>query len=194
MQIGNEQKAVPGIDVHIQSTDGKYNKSIRVFSDGSFYQTGIPPGNYIAFVDPIQLNILGAICSPSSHPFNVRITANGDYIEGMNFILTQRQTEKSVSNTADSSKTKNILSIPVLEQKYKIEIHEKPKGFFIHISTWDTDRQARREAKYFNRDTEVKTFVEKIIIDGNPQYAVQAGIFPTKEKAIIALHKILSNE
>jgi len=55
---------------------------------------GIPPGKYIAYVDSAQLSILGASCDPPIRSFDVKITADGDYIEGMKFLLNKRQTEK----------------------------------------------------------------------------------------------------
>jgi hypothetical protein len=194
MQIGNKPEAVPGIEIHVQSIDGKYRKDIRVFADGSFYQTGIPPGKYIAYVDSTQLGILGVSCDPSIRSFDVKITTDGDYIEGMNFLLKKRQTEKSILVPGDTLKNQSIITIPTIEQKYQIVPHEKPKGFVIPISSWDTERRARNEAKLFGRDMEIKTNVEKIVVDGKSKYAVYVGVFSTKEEALAALRKLHANE
>jgi hypothetical protein len=90
MQTGTKQEAIPGIDLRIQSIDGKYAKDICVFADGSFYEMGVPPDKYIAYVDSAQLSILGVSCDPPIRSFEVKITANGDYVEGMKFLLKKR--------------------------------------------------------------------------------------------------------
>jgi hypothetical protein len=187
-------EAVPGIEIHVQSINGKYRKDIRIYADGSFYQMGVPPGKYIAYVDSAQLGILGASCDPPIRSFDVRITTEGDYIEEMKFLLKKRQAEKSIPAMRDSVKDQSIITIAAPEEKYEIVTHEKPKGFVIHISAWDTERRARNEAKKFERDMEIKTIVEKVVLDGKSKYAVRIGVFSNKEEAFVILHKLRANE
>jgi hypothetical protein len=194
MQVGNKLEAVPGVEIHVQSIKDKYRKDIRVFADGSFYEMGVPPGKYIAYVDSAQVGVLGASCDPPIRLFDVRITAEGDYIEGMKFLLKKQQAEKSIPAMRDSVKAQNIIKITVPEEKYQILAHEKPKGFVIHISTWDTKRRARDEAKKFERDMEIKTIVEKVVLDGKSKYAVHIGVFSNKEEAFAILRKLRANE
>jgi hypothetical protein len=261
MQTGTKQETVPGIDLHIQSIDDKYVKDIRVFADGSFYEMGVPPGKYIAYIDSAQLSILGASCDPAIRSFEVKITANGDYVEEMKFLLKKRQVEKSIPVMRDSVKAQNIITIAVPEEKHKIvtiaapeqkpeivthekpecfEIqisswdterraraeakkfeqslkikfivervvvkgkskyavrievctYEKPKGFKIHISTWDTEQRARIEAEKFKHDLEIKTMVEEIVVNGKSKYAVRIGVFSNAEEVLAILRKFHSN-
>jgi hypothetical protein len=118
MQVGNKLEAVPGIEIHVQSVNDKYRKDIRVFADGSFYQMGVPPGKYIAYVDSTQLGVLGASCDPPIRSFDVRITAEGDYIEGMKFLLKKRLEEKSIPTMMDSIKDQGVIQIDTLEHKH----------------------------------------------------------------------------
>jgi hypothetical protein len=194
MQTGSTLEAVPGIEIHVQSVNDKYRKDIRVFADGSFYEMGVPPGKYIAYVDSTQLGVLGASCDPPIRSFDVRITADGDYIEGMKFLLKRQQVEKSISTSKDSITDQSVITIAAPEQKYQIITHEKPKGFVIHISTWDTKRRARDEAKKFERDMEIKTIVEKVVLDGKSKYAVCIGVFSNKEEAFVILRKLRANK
>jgi hypothetical protein len=194
LQTGSTLEAVPGIEIHVQSINGKYRKDIRIFADGSFYQMGVPPGKYIAYVDSTQLGILGASCDPPIRSFDVRITTEGDYIEGMKFLLNKRQADKSIPAMRDSVKDQSIITIAAYEEKYQIVTHEKPKGFVIHISTWDTERRARYEAKKFERDMEIKTIIENVIVDGKSKYAVRIGVFSSKEEALVVFHKLRANE
>ena len=173
MQIGTKQEAVPGIDLHIQSVDGKYTKDIRVFADGSFYQEGIPHGKYIASVDSTQLSILGATCDPPARSFEVRITADGDYIEGMNFILKKRPIEKAVPVQRDTVKPQHIVTIAAPVQKPEIVVPEKPKCFEIQISSWDTEHRASDEAKNFEQSLKIKFIVERVVVKGKSKYAVR---------------------
>jgi hypothetical protein len=183
MQTDNKLEALPGIEIHVQSTNGKYHKNIRVFADGSFYLMGVPPGKYIAYVDSSHLNILRASSDPSIRSFEVRITADGDYVEGTNFLLKKQQAKEIVPVMLDSVKEKTIVKIvaPELEKQIvtketQVVIHEKPKCFVIHISTWDTKRRARDEARKFDREWRIKTIVEKVVVNGKPKYAVRMGV------------------
>jgi endonuclease YncB( thermonuclease family) len=188
MQTGNKLEAVPGIEIHVQSVNDKYHKDIRVFADGSFYEMGVPPGKYIAYVDSTQLNVLGASCDPPIRSFDVRITAEGDYVEGMKFLLKKQQVEKSIPATKESIKTQNIVTIAAPEQKHEIaaiaapeqkhEIatHEKPEYFKIQISSWDTERRARDEAEKFEQNLKINPIVEKVIVKGKSKYAVRIGV------------------
>jgi hypothetical protein len=193
-QTGSMLEAVPGIEIHVQSINGKYRKDIRIFADGSFYQMGVPPGKYIAYVDSTQLDVLGASCDPPIRSFDVRITTEGDYIEGIMFLLNKRQAEKIIPTLSDSIKDQNIITLAVPEEKYQIITHEKPNGFVIHISAWDTKRRARDEAKKFERDMEIKTIIEKVLVDGKLKYAVRIGVFSSKEEALIVFHKLHANK
>jgi hypothetical protein len=118
MQAGSTTEAVPGIEIHIRSLDDSYHKNIRVFADGSFYQMGIPPGNYIAYVDSSQIDILGASCEPPIRSFSVRVTADGDYIEGMKFLLKKRLEDKSIPSIMEHVKDQDIMKIDTIKQKY----------------------------------------------------------------------------
>jgi len=181
MQTGSRLEAVSGIDIHVQSIDGKYLKDIRVFADGSFYQIGVPHGNYIAYVDSTQLGILGASCDPPIRPFEVKITANGDYVEGMKFLLKKQQVEKSIPAIRENIKTQHIVTIVAPEQKNEIVMQEKPECFEIHISSWETERRARDEAKKFERNLKIKFIVDNVVVMGESKYAVRIGVF-TNEK------------
>jgi hypothetical protein len=194
MQIGNTISAVPGIEIHVQSTKDKYRKDVRAFADGSFYVMGIPPGNYIAYVDSAQLGILEASSDPPIHSFDVRITTEGDYIDGIKFLLKKQQTEKSILNLEENGIEQDIITIAAPKEKYQILAHEKPDGFVVHISTWDTERRARDEAKKFQRDMEVNTIVEKVVVDGKSKYGVYIGVFSKKEEVLVSLRKLRTNE
>ena len=55
--------------------------------DGYFSYFGVAPGNYYARIDTAQLRKLSMTSSPDSIPFTVNAGLDGDYIEGLNFVL-----------------------------------------------------------------------------------------------------------
>jgi hypothetical protein len=105
-------------------------------------------------------------------------------------LLNKRHADTTVSTSKDSVKDQSILTIAAPQQDYEILSYEKPDGFAIPISTWDSEPVALEEAKNFERDLKVKTIVEKIMVDGKSKYAVHIGVFSDKEKAFIILRTI----
>jgi len=84
---GERERAVPGIEVIVESLHGILRKTISAFNDGSIYYVGIPPGDYKIEVDPSQLNALGDESVPAYREFTVKFKKAGDFIKGLNFIL-----------------------------------------------------------------------------------------------------------
>lgn len=65
-----------------------YSEEIRTFSDGSFYAYEIPPGDYQLEPDPSQLNFLNSVSEPEILDFTVRSLAMGDFVEGLEIVIT----------------------------------------------------------------------------------------------------------
>lgn len=89
-QVDSTKLPVQGVRVWIRKLDGSYEKAIPVFYDGSFYQMGVPPGDYEAFVDSSQLASLHVYSNPTKRVFTVRMTKDGDYVEGLDFVLLKK--------------------------------------------------------------------------------------------------------
>ena len=82
-----QNKPISGLRIHLSNEDGSYTATLRTFGDGSFYSMEIPPGQYEAWVDETQLEFLGMISKPEKLGFTVEADPEGDYIEGLNFLL-----------------------------------------------------------------------------------------------------------
>ncbi len=90
-QLANGKKTgVAGLRVLVRQKDGDYNKELRSFSDGSFYEYEIPPGEYVLEVDSTQLNILESKSLPAKIEFEVEAIPEGDFIEGLQFLLVPK--------------------------------------------------------------------------------------------------------
>jgi len=84
---------------------------------------------------------------------------------------------------SDSNQNQSIITIAAPEEKYQIIKHKSPNGSPIHISTWDTERRARNEAKKFERKKEDQDYYRKIVVDGKFKYAVLLGFFSSEEES-----------
>ena len=60
-------------------------------SDGYIYYMGLPPGDYIACVDSVQLSNLDFTVDPACKEFTIKTVEDGDIIEGIDFILSSKR-------------------------------------------------------------------------------------------------------
>ncbi|MCF7803335.1 MAG: SPOR domain-containing protein [Candidatus Marinimicrobia bacterium] len=88
-------RPVAGLRMHLDSPDGSFHKTLRTFSDGSFYAMEVPPGEYQVAVDSTQLQFLGVESNPQQRTFRVEALPEGDFVEGLDFTLTPRITEEA---------------------------------------------------------------------------------------------------
>ncbi len=73
-------------------------------SDGYINYLGFPPGDYIAKVDSLQLNKLNFIAEPAQVNFTIKPIEDGDIVENIIFILSQKDIikKKSVNNSINT--------------------------------------------------------------------------------------------
>jgi LysM repeat protein len=109
-QRDGSTRPVSGLKLKLRSADGDYTKTLPVFSDGSFYKMGVPPGTYTARVDSSQLSVLQVRSDPPMRRFEVEATKQGDFVENVDFVLKSRGTTPSAQ--PDSSSTSQRASEP----------------------------------------------------------------------------------
>lgn len=85
--VGDRLTPISGLRLFIRSLDDGSEAVLRTFADGSFYSMEVRPGAYQVWIDNTQLEFLGANSIPEMREFQVNATAQGDFIEGLNFIL-----------------------------------------------------------------------------------------------------------
>ena len=90
-----QKKAQPGLRIYLESEDGTFKKEMRTFNDGSFYAYEIPPGSYTLHIDPKQLKFLNSSATPETMHIKVKPTAEGDFVENLNFILKPKSSDPS---------------------------------------------------------------------------------------------------
>lgn len=86
---GKKSKPQNRVKVHIVNVDSTYDyhEVAPVFSDGSFYLMGVPPGKYRAYVDSSQVDILHVTALAPMKEFEVKRTTDGDFVSGVDFEL-----------------------------------------------------------------------------------------------------------
>jgi hypothetical protein len=85
--VGEKKVEQSGIRVHLINLDKSEEQTINLFSDGSFYKIGVIPGKYKVYIDSMQLQILNCTSNPDFINFEVKSTAEGDDVSGLDFLL-----------------------------------------------------------------------------------------------------------
>ncbi|NQV49649.1 MAG: hypothetical protein HQ507_04095 [Candidatus Marinimicrobia bacterium] len=78
---------ISGLRIHIVNEFNGFNETVRTFGDGAFYSMEIPPGDYVMWIDESQLEFLGMVSKPEKRYFTVHPSADGDFVEGLDFLL-----------------------------------------------------------------------------------------------------------
>lgn len=112
---------IGGLKLILSSVDKDFSKEIRTFSDGSFYEYEVPPGNYEVFIEPSQLEILESKSFPEKIEFEVKAIPEGDFVEGLGFTL--RPTDYIEEEKPDSTVIINtrIITQNILEDQAIIQ-------------------------------------------------------------------------
>ncbi len=76
-----------GVRLMLKDQKGKMVKTLRTFSDGSFFAMGVIPGTYHIEIDAVQLNFLDKYSSPRVKTLTVKPLADGDLVENIIFRL-----------------------------------------------------------------------------------------------------------
>ncbi len=101
------QTGQEGVRVHFKNTENDDDISVNVFSDGSYYQMGIPPGNYNVYVDSLQMSLLNVLSEPPRRHIVIASKMTGDDISDINFTLIPKggmkemrtESNKEITNT-----------------------------------------------------------------------------------------------
>jgi hypothetical protein len=72
---------VSGLNIRIMKLADSTITTARSFFDGSFFAMGVIPGQYIAYPDSAQLQILGVRAEPAIYPFEIVASEFGDFVD-----------------------------------------------------------------------------------------------------------------
>lgn len=88
-KTSNGQKGISRIIINIYDKDSRLAGRTITESDGYFSFVGLKPGNYTAEIDSAQLNKINMSAYPRNIPVSIKLTRDGDLIEGLKFTLSE---------------------------------------------------------------------------------------------------------
>ncbi len=125
---GIESVPQAGVKIHILRTDSTFVDVLPVYSDGTYYKAGIPPGDYLAWVDSAQVAILNVKSVPELLTFTIGKTTYGDFVDGLNFELyTQEAYLAKAKNGSKKTDLDNGLRKQSDEEETKVSTTEEVK-------------------------------------------------------------------
>ena len=116
------------ITVAFYKSDGKYFAKTLTEADGYFSFLGLPAGSYIARIDTAQLRKLNWSATPDGIPFTLRQGAEGDFKDGLDFVLVKNQMiEQETGDRIPETKETQKKEVPG-EQKNEPVTIDQPKN------------------------------------------------------------------
>ncbi|MFA6127962.1 MAG: hypothetical protein WC699_11695 [Bacteroidales bacterium] len=166
------------ITVIFYTGKGKYFAKTLTEPDGYFSFLGLPGGSYIARIDTSQMRKLGMTATPDGIPFTMRGGSEGDFKDGLDFVITKNKTEDE--KKVDEGRKTEELQVPVKEEPkgkevvtvYVIQIAESQT--YVEPSFYKTKFKLSEDVLVFKRDGWYKYFIRQ---------------FPTATEAQTALDK-----
>ena len=173
-------KPVGGLKLVLSSTEKDFNKEIRTYSDGSFYEYELPPGKYEIAVDQSQLDILNSKSSPEKIELEIKAIPEGDFLEGVNFTLLpidfeeQQQEEETITETPLTlsevpEEIKNSQEIIQLEQQLVTNV-EKALRLIILTQNAFFERDFESAFGYINESLQNFETAQGYALKGSIQY------------------------
>lgn len=189
----NSRSGIGGLKVLLTQTNGDFSKELRTFSDGSFYDYEVPPGEYELEVDPSQLEILKSRSIPEKIEFNVEALPEGDFIEGMELVLVPtdyEEPEEPITENIGVTKTANTGGGISLEYNIQVDsLQINTCRYGIQLGAYSTDAAAKRIVKSYSSQA------DSYIVYNMPRrlYAVRTGLFQVMSQATNATLDINKN-
>ena len=96
--------------INIYRSNKSLVKSTMSEADGYFSYLGLPPGNYIAGIDPVQMSKLDMVATPDI-PFTVKPNIDGDMIDNLEFTIRKNKEDETVEEPVDTVQKPPVIII-----------------------------------------------------------------------------------
>jgi hypothetical protein len=107
-----------GVRLILSRSGDKKEEMIKTFSDGRFFAYQLLPGKYSVKPDSSQIQFLDAVSSPEKIEFEVKPTAEGDYIDNLNIeLVIKMKTEENASHLSDSDSARAEKELTINAEK-----------------------------------------------------------------------------
>lgn len=148
---GDTKRPVGGLRMYLKSRSKDFSKTLQTFSDGSFYTMEVPPGNYILYPDSTQLDFLDMDAKPARRTFTVEALAEGDFVEGLDFHLTPRDTTALARSGLDKSRNEKAEAPSPAVKPRQLQLGENYEvagcGYPIQIASFTTQKKIHELAE-----------------------------------------------
>nr|WP_284700160.1 SPOR domain-containing protein [Gracilimonas sediminicola] len=178
-----KSSGIGGLKLLLDQQNGDFSKELRTFSDGSFYDYELPPGQYILRVDPSQLDILNVKSIPEKIEFEVEAIPEGDFVEGLQILLVPKDyqvNEEPITAGTNIAQTANSGGGISLEYNIAVDrlILNKCR-YGVQLAAFSSFEAATRIVKNYSRDS------DSYIVYNEPRelYAVRTGLFQELSRA-----------
>lgn len=159
-------------------------------SDGYMYYMGLEPGEYIARVDSSQLSNLEFSVDNSKIEFLIKALEDGDIVNDINFVLSDRKAENTllsdsiiIKNKKDSIDSDSLINkyikLPISKTNIKGSLDTSSGLYYIQIGAFGNINNAINYAK------KVSGIIQTpygIIVENN-LYKIRLGYFKTRDEA-----------
>ena len=164
-------------------------------SDGYLYYIGLAPGEYVARIDPEQLNNLSMTTTPGLIPFKINQSVQGDMVSGVDFVLNpvHELLADSVKQNAPAERISDIPAkrgksdqvTPVGKKEAFVPAENKSTGGIIQVAEFSGQKNAVKVKKKLKKSTGHTAMV--ILEDG--YYKVRLNGFADSTQALGYLPK-----
>ncbi|MEQ8525865.1 SPOR domain-containing protein [Gracilimonas sp.] len=191
--LNGQKMGVAGLKVLLTQENGDFSKELRTFSDGSFYDYEVPPGEYVLEIDPSQLDLLGSKSIPEKIEFEVQAIPEGDFVEGLEILLVPKDyqaNETSITAGSNIAQTANNGGGISLEYNIAVDSLSLNKcRYGVQLGAFSTFEAARKIVKNYSRDS------NSYVVYNEPRklYAVRTGLFQDLGRASQFTQNLTSN-
>jgi cell division protein FtsN len=112
LEKDGSKSGIGRVIVNIHRSDNTLLTKALTESDGYFSFFGLSPGSYYARIDTAQLRRLNLVSEPDSIVFSIMTNSEGDYVEGLDFILRKPELTPDTILLADSAAVADIAELP----------------------------------------------------------------------------------
>lgn len=159
-------RGIARLIVNIYNKDQKRIGRTLTEDDGYFSYFGLYPGAYEARIDSAQLHKLGMFSIPDSVDFNIAAYIDGDYVDGLDFIIKYKEIKEPISmivheeieQIIDADMDSYAIQIEAFEDESKADSLKNKLNTLLgnEIRVIHEDEQFKVRVTDFNTKDEVK--------------------------------------
>lgn len=176
---------IGGLKLILENLDRTFRQEIRTFSDGSYYAYEIPPGEYEIRIDSSQLEILKSISNPDSIRFELQAISEGDFVDGLNFLLTPVKTEPDTIAVPELEPLPDI----ELEELEVVTLEEGLCTYILQLGSFSSEENAKAAISLIPQES--NPFI--VYNEETNLYAVRVTAYPSLGQASEMVERLYAN-